>query len=53
MSIAKMQMNDLDLFHFSKLCRIHDHLILDGEIDLPPDPCIHKNGTASCGQILP
>ena len=52
MGIAKREMGHLDLFDFSKISTIHDHLTLDGEIDLPPAPCIRKNDTACSCQTL-
>ena len=53
MGIAKMKLCNLDLFDFSKMSRIHDPLTLDGGIDLPRAPCIHKNDTACYCQTMP
>jgi len=52
MGIAKREMGHLDLFEFSEMSTLHDHLSLDGEIDLPPAPCIRKNDTACSCQTL-
>ena len=51
--IAKIQMSNLDLFHFSEMSRLHEYLSLDGEIDLPPNPYIHKNDTTCFCQTMP
>jgi hypothetical protein len=53
MGIAKREMGHLDLFDFSEMSRIHEPLTLDGEIDLPRAPYIHKNDTAQPCQTMP
>ena len=52
MGIAEMKVCHLDLFNFSEMSRIHDPLTLDGGIDLPPAPYIHKNDIACFCQTV-
>jgi len=46
MSIAKMEMSDLDLFHFSEMSRIHDHLLARRSTPASTGKSIHHHAPA-------